>query len=269
MDITYTNFWPQFNTNRFWLNKCIPKDCNNIIISSVFMEKSRIYELLDKKKLYKVILFSFENLYNNRYSWILQYLSNFHLVLGINDINLHNYIRVPYYFSKNVHDSNNLLKEKDVCMVSKNPSLVRSKLIHKFTQESIKVDCGGSLYNNIGHTVVSKHDFLLPYHFNICPENSYAKGYCTEKIYQALNANCIPIYWGDIDKDSDIINKNKILYINRDLSNLENIVQKCKSMLKNKEELNSYLEKSSYNMSKLKENNLLLTNQIITAFKNL
>lgn len=39
--------------------------------------------------------------------------------------------------------------------------------------------------------------FLHPYKFNICFENTTAPGYTTEKIYHAMLANCIPIYWGN------------------------------------------------------------------------
>jgi len=42
-----------------------------------------------------------------------------------------------------------------------------------------------------------KVKFLQSYKFNICFENACAPGYTTEKIYHAMLANCIPIYWGN------------------------------------------------------------------------
>lgn len=42
-----------------------------------------------------------------------------------------------------------------------------------------------------------KIKFLSQYKFNICFENAAASGYTTEKIYHAMLANCIPIYWGN------------------------------------------------------------------------
>lgn len=62
---------------------------------------------------------------------------------------------------------------------------------------------GGPLFNNIGHilpreekSVESKLAFLNNYRFNLCFENSSYPGYATEKLYEALCAKTIPIYWG-------------------------------------------------------------------------
>jgi len=41
-----------------------------------------------------------------------------------------------------------------------------------------------------------KVEFYKPYKFVITFEHSSYPGYCTEKIYHALLAGCIPIYWG-------------------------------------------------------------------------
>lgn len=60
-----------------------------------------------------------------------------------------------------------------------------------------KIDAGGKLMNNIGYRPVNGLAFLKPYKFNICFENSSYPGYTTEKIVNAMVANCIPIYWGD------------------------------------------------------------------------
>jgi hypothetical protein len=42
----------------------------------------------------------------------------------------------------------------------------------------------------------SKPKILEPYQFCLCFENSYAKNYVTEKIWEAINCNCLPIYFG-------------------------------------------------------------------------
>lgn len=43
----------------------------------------------------------------------------------------------------------------------------------------------------------AKIDFLTSYRFTIAFENRSYPGYSTEKIYQAMSAGSIPIYWGD------------------------------------------------------------------------
>jgi hypothetical protein len=64
-----------------------------------------------------------------------------------------------------------------------------------------RVDSGGRALNNIGGPIPNgmsaKQAFLRPYKFNLCFENRSLPGYTTEKIYEALLARCIPIYWGN------------------------------------------------------------------------
>ncbi len=66
------------------------------------------------------------------------------------------------------------------------------------------------LYSN------NKYDFIRQYKFNICPENSNSSGYVTEKIFQAIEAGCIPIYWGSNNNpESKILNQEAILFWNQ------------------------------------------------------
>lgn len=69
----------------------------------------------------------------------------------------------------------------------------------QFFDELSKVDfvaSGGAFRNNIGKRVEDKNEFVKQYKFNIAFENSKTKGYCTEKLFQAFEAQTIPIYWG-------------------------------------------------------------------------
>jgi hypothetical protein len=59
------------------------------------------------------------------------------------------------------------------------------------------VDSGGRLRNNTGFTVDDKRTWQRRYKFTIAFENSCKNGYTTEKIYDALCAHTIPIYWGN------------------------------------------------------------------------
>lgn len=65
------------------------------------------------------------------------------------------------------------------------------------------VASAGPLFNNMGgilprgeESVKAKLKFLDGYKFNLCFENSSYPGYATEKLYEALCAKTIPIYWG-------------------------------------------------------------------------
>lgn len=75
-----------------------------------------------------------------------------------------------------------------------------------------KVDSGGRHLNNVGGTVGdrygdfinSKKNWLKHYKFNICFENSSFAGYITEKLFNAFEAGCVPIYWGDTSLRCDL-----------------------------------------------------------------
>lgn len=45
--------------------------------------------------------------------------------------------------------------------------------------------------------------FINEYKFNLAFENSSYPGYVTEKLMHALQANTVPIYWGDPGVRSD------------------------------------------------------------------
>ena len=84
-----------------------------------------------------------------------------------------------------------------------------------------KVVSAGIFRNNSDelHSVFSdnKHDFIKQFKFNICPENSNHHLYVTEKIFQAIDAGCIPVYWGgDNSPECNVLNKDAILFWNED-----------------------------------------------------
>lgn len=54
--------------------------------------------------------------------------------------------------------------------------------------------------------------YLQQFTYNICPENTYHPGYVTEKIFEAYEAGCIPVYWGGIESELDIFNPEAFLY---------------------------------------------------------
>ena len=64
----------------------------------------------------------------------------------------------------------------------------------------------------IGNKVEDKINFISKGLYNICPENSCYEGYCTEKIFHALEGGTIPLYWGIDLPEPEIINKNKYCF---------------------------------------------------------
>lgn len=78
----------------------------------------------------------------------------------------------------------------------------RLSIFHKLRAER-HVDSGGRAFNNVGGPVEDKDAFLRGARFNLALENYASPGYTTEKIYQAMLARCIPIYWGNPDIAQD------------------------------------------------------------------
>lgn len=59
--------------------------------------------------------------------------------------------------------------------------------------------------------------YLSSFRFNLCPENTNNAGYVTEKIFHAVKAGCIPIYWGNEGfPETTILNKDAIIYLDRE-----------------------------------------------------
>lgn len=61
-------------------------------------------------------------------------------------------------------------------------------------------------YNN------DKKAYLKQFLFTICAENASVKGYVTEKLFDAIEAGTIPIYWGDTNPEPTILNPKRIIF---------------------------------------------------------
>jgi len=86
------------------------------------------------------------------------------------------------------------------------------------------VSSGGRIHNNTDklNTLYAnnKYEFIRQYKFNICPENSDAPGYVTEKLFHAIEAGCIPVYWGANNKpEPEILNQNALICWNENGNN--------------------------------------------------
>lgn len=133
------------------------------------------------------------------------------------------YLRVPLFF---IYDCEvkyrNLNKREKFCsyLVRHSGAFLweksggfRDRFFDKLSQYK-HIDSGGKWRNNIGGTIdelygkknenmfIVKRKWLENYKFNICFENSSYPGYLTEKLFDAYNAGCIPIYWGDTSLNS-------------------------------------------------------------------
>lgn len=88
-------------------------------------------------------------------------------------------------------------KPKFCCMVISNDACKERNDFFEKLSKYKKVDSGGGFMNNIGYQVADKVTFAKDYKFIIAFENTSYPGYTTEKIFQPMLVDCIPIYWGN------------------------------------------------------------------------
>ncbi len=245
---TLINYW-NHNLHSLWLPQFIAN--NNINphnkpyrLHSVFGDRAYCQQKAGDDM--PDIFFSGENL---KLTHTLQYtdhlLSDRHFDLGIGfeEYDSDNYIRFPLwicYCMQPVLSNDNVLKftsniEQCHTHQRKFASLIASVDILGlrtgiFNQLSNidHIDCAGKLLHNCddlwGKYENDKTRFLQEYTFNICPENSNCRGYVTEKIFEALTAGCIPIYWGCYNApEPQLLNQDVIIFWNKDGDNTTSI----------------------------------------------
>jgi len=98
-------------------------------------------------------------------------------------------------------------KTKFCNFIYSNPSCKKRNEFFKKLTKYKKVDSAGRFMNNIergiGSTPQDKWEFMRPYKFTISFENEKIEHYTTEKIYEAMKVNSIPIYWGNPKIEAD------------------------------------------------------------------
>jgi hypothetical protein len=262
--IAYYNYW-QDNENDKWISKFIKNNiCNNIehvlynqnphiLICSVMGNINNVINIKAKIK----ILVIGENtnlrpMYNNEK--LLYQI--FDIILGFKNTNIKNKrIRFPlwlmYYDYYNLNNDNNniltFIKNNRILNLNKNKTFFGSCVArHDFGGQRTKIYNEISKYGNIlcpsnfnhnttniGPITIDKINFISNGIYNICPENSKNKGYCTEKIFHALESGTIPLYWGNDLPEKEILNKNCYCFINVDDTN--DIKYKINDVIKNKD----------------------------------
>lgn len=142
-----------------------------------------------------------------------------HYAITFDHYDTHNHYRLPLYV---IYDFDNKRRgvphsdsvgrnalnlfgqRREFCsFVVKNGSCQkRNDFFHKLSEYKT-VTAAGPLFNNTGYileggerAVHAKLEFLPKYKFNLCFENASHPGYATEKLYEALIGDTVPIYWG-------------------------------------------------------------------------
>lgn len=137
--------------------------------------------------------------------------------------------------------------------------------IHDSLKSIMDISCPSTVLHNDNSLKSifkdNKKEYLRQFWFNICPENSNSYGYVTEKVFEAIESGCIPIYWGSCNKpEEDILNHDAIILWDMNGNNTDNInlIQDLISNPKRRQEFS--------NQPRLKDN---AEEKIISTFESL
>lgn len=107
------------------------------------------------------------------------------------------------------------LNRKFCCMVASNSADgLRDQMFNAISKIG-RVDSAGKYLHNDDSLQTEFGDnkiaYMQKYALNICPENTSAYGYTTEKVFEAISVGCVPIYWGAEFADKAVINEDAVI----------------------------------------------------------
>jgi hypothetical protein len=197
----FTDFWSGFDPyNNFFVNllklkynlEITPNNPDFVIFSCYGTD----YQKFNKSVL---IFYTAENLRPS--FWECNYSVSFDYNT-YNDRNLRLPLYVLYGFDStllNPKNPNEILanKTKFCNFIVSNAMCKTRNEFFKILNSKKQVDSGGRYLNNIGREIPNKLEFIKDYRFTIAFENTSSPGYTTEKIFEPMKVNSIPIYWGN------------------------------------------------------------------------
>lgn len=202
LKVHFVDFWPVFSPEDNLFIHLLKKKYNvipdgrnpDILFYSVFGCEHNFYDT-------KRIQFIGENVRPNfkecDYAFSFDYIdSPRHYRLPLYALYMHEN-DISHVFQK--PDIEKILNEKKhFCnFIYSNPGQKKRNDFFKKLSKYKKVDSGGRLYRNIDRPILNKLEFIKDYKFTIAFENSSYPGYTTEKIFEPMLVNSIPIYWGN------------------------------------------------------------------------
>jgi len=228
------NWWPGNDAHREWLRRFVLAHCGSktVDICSLFGPRA----VLGWSKADMRVFFSGENLHLPRWSHYADYMLSgpnpFDLGLGFDVFEDDRYLRFPLWIMYLFPPESTPEDIKRICaslrypvgnsgqkfcsLVSRwDPSGVRGRIYDALSPLG-EISCPSQFKHNDDSLVTdfgdNKTEYLKQFRFNVCPENSNAYGYTTEKIFESISAGCIPIYYGSFGQpEPEVLNPNAFL----------------------------------------------------------
>jgi alpha(1,3/1,4) fucosyltransferase len=252
--VKFTDFWNGFDLANFMLYTLLQKKYELIISDDPDVLFYSVYGSEHSRFTCTKVFFTAENVRPNFNE------CDFAFSFDWND-NYRNY-RLPLYaFYGDVNEINNRVIDENITLraktkfccfvVSNDVSDERNNFFKKLSKHK-HIDSGGLLFNNVGGPVENKREFIKDYKFVIAFENASYPGYVTEKIFEPLLENCVPIYWGNpcIEKDF-----NTRRFINcHDFESFDDVIKHVLEVDRNDETYLRYLREPAFINNELNEN---------------
>jgi len=261
--VQFYNCWDQPNEQMYWnqfiTSRNLLPERKTAAIFSVFGNRSLIRKVYTDVK----IFYSAENLKRTNFSQYADHAlgePSIDLAMGFEVFEDPRYIRFPlwmdYMFPADSTEEEIRAKcgqlrfpemqasRKFCCMVASNSADgLREDMFNAISQIG-HVDSAGRYLHNDDSLVKEFGDnkvaYLQSYLFNICPENTAAYGYTTEKIFEAISCGCIPIYWGADFADKAVINEDAVIRWDRK-NNGQNALRQVEGLYTNPKLLEEFL----------------------------
>lgn len=236
-NIRFYNFWEQDNAE-MWFYRFVQKrhllngKHKSICFFSVFGPRNLIGHVKGDVK----VFFSGENLKRGGFNAYSDHCLNdgsVDLALGFEYFEALDYLRFPlwvqYMFEPECNEDDIVKRCEQLnrphmderpnfsCHISREDELGLRREICRNLERIDRVDCAGKVMHNCENLWQvygdDKKRFMSSYKFNVCPENSNAFGYVTEKVFQAIDAGCVPIYWGSYNQpEPEVLNHEAVLF---------------------------------------------------------
>lgn len=243
-NVQFYNYWKQ-DVPDMWFYKFInsrgllKKENKRICFFSTFGDRNIVKKVMGDVK----VFFTGENLKKDCHRLFSDHLlscKEIDLALGFEYFEEERYIRFPlwllYMFEPESKDEDIINRCKTLnrpaencrhrfaCHISSEDSMGLRKKICETVSQIEKVDCAGKVMHNCDDLWKvfgdDKKKYISEYKFNICPENSNCCGYVTEKVFQAIDAGCVPIYWGSWNNpEPEVLNNEAIVMWNKEGDN--------------------------------------------------
>lgn len=186
------------------------------------------------------------------------------LSLAFDYINHPKYCRVPLWLMSNFKPTDTLeniktriekwnlqedrmVREKTCAMICRNDYFGDRAIFADMMESVVPMTYPGRFRHNDDDLFGEKYKdnkraYLRQFKFNLCPENSDSEGYVTEKIFDAISAGCIPVYWGSgNDPEPGMFNKDAIIFLTLNGDNTEALA-KIKLLAENQETYEEFVK---------------------------